>query len=173
MVIFFAWFLQFTIEQFFLSGQAGKCWLSANLPLICKKKSDSTPANAQVARSLFLEYFSHPQFLLLRSAFLCILVHFLGPQGIQQFWEQPWKYCMHFQGPVLIQLEKFHNFSQFVWKLFFAGYSANFCKKIVKYPTHFGGGDVIINLRKSFNIKHKKNTKISRLVYISACLVDV
>ena len=36
----------------FLSGQAGKCWLSANLPLICIKKR-LNPCNAQVARSLF------------------------------------------------------------------------------------------------------------------------
>ena len=54
-VIFLHDFCNLPFEQF-LSGQAGKSWLSANLPLICKK-SDSTPVTLRWPGAFFLNIF--------------------------------------------------------------------------------------------------------------------
>ena len=138
---------------------------AAHLPLICKKVIQHLLILGRLKDPF---YFSYPQ------SCCKYAISILGYWGIQQFLGKTLKTLhAHLSRPSLNTVGKVSNFSQFVWKLFFVGYSVNSCKKIVKYPTHFGGGNVIINLRKSFNIKHEKNTKISRLVYVSACLVDV
>ena len=106
-MIFFALSCSLSLEQF-LSGKVKSADCSQP-PLICKKKSDSAPANIQVAKEPFFKYFSHPQSC-------CSDQHFLGSREIQQFfWGKPWKQLhAHPSRPSLNTVGKISISSQFV-----------------------------------------------------------
>ena len=132
-------FCNLPLSNFFIRATFG---LTANLPLIClkKKKSDSTLVTLKWPGAFFKIFFT-PSPAVVFSIFVHFSAFLQDLRGIQQFWEQPWKFACTFKAQ-FNTVGKVLQFFTICVKVVLLAISANFCKKDQEIPTHFGGGGI-------------------------------